>query len=141
MSNHFLGSKISGCIIIVREHKCYHRKHPLCSSSFPSAFIVEQNIIQYGKSLCSVGVLAMPPPNFLPTLNLLTAGERESLEAVQALFTNNQNTGVLSVTNCSTIWAARNKVNSIPARLSRFVKQKYVNRTVFIMSLPLPCLS
>lgn len=29
MSNHFLGSNISACIIIVREHKCYHWKHPL----------------------------------------------------------------------------------------------------------------
>lgn len=28
MSNHFLGSKISACIIIFKKHKCYHWKHP-----------------------------------------------------------------------------------------------------------------
>ena len=51
-------------------------------------------------------------------------GEGESLEAVQALLSSSQNTGVLStlfysqIQNHSTVLAAMKKMNSIPARPS-----------------------
>lgn len=52
-----------------------------------------------------------------------SAGKRESLDAVQALFTKSQSTGLLSTVLATnpkhrTIWAAMREVNSVPARPS-----------------------
>lgn len=71
------------------------------SSSFCLAFTADQTSYvteyQFGSS-----VLAVPLSNFLPDLSLLTvglerAGKRESLHAVQGLFSNRQIIGVLSM--------------------------------------------
>lgn len=57
-----------------------------------------------------------------------SAGKRESLDAVQALFTKSQSTGLLSTVLATnpkhrTIWAAMREVNSIPARPSTAIIQ------------------
>lgn len=71
---------------------------PSLEASFPSAFMGSRTSYGAEHPFAQLGspVLAISPPNFLPTPSLLNAEERESLEAVQALFSNNQNLGVLS---------------------------------------------
>jgi len=98
MSRHFPGNRASVHVAIAPEDKCHNNK--CLSSSFLLAFIVEQ--MSYGMEYHFVhfesAVLAMSPPKTLPTLTLLVRGDcwRDSLDAVQALLSSNQNTDVLS---------------------------------------------
>jgi len=71
-----------------------------------------------------------PPPNLLAGVGAECRRKRESLHAVQVLFSNSQNTGVsstCSVTDLepSTLWVAVRKGDSIPARLSTHVCEEH----------------
>ena len=68
--------------------------------SFLLAFVAEQTSygMEYPFGQFGSAVLAVSPPKILPTPSLLVRGEcwRDSLDAVGALLSSSQNTGVLS---------------------------------------------
>lgn len=100
------------------------RQQPSNTFSFTPDFIADHEVIQYEISFWFILVSSPLPVSCLPTFYLLgwcSVSYRESLNNVQALFSNSQNISLLSTmltTNPTrgSIQAAIKKVNSIPAR-------------------------
>lgn len=101
-------------------NRCFHKKSPLFSLSFP----ILCDTIQCGISIWSLKstALLMSPLHHLPTLSVLDLGERvDSPDAVPALLRIKQNFSAISVLSQlqhSTTWTAVRKINCIPARPS-----------------------
>jgi len=97
MFSYFLGSRASVHVAVHLEDECLNNESP--TTSFLLAFVAKRGVIGQGRSLWSVWVNC---PGYIPSQPLahpkLTGlwGDN-SLDAVPALLSSSQNTGVLSI--------------------------------------------
>lgn len=119
MSSHFLGRSASAHAAIASEDKRFHSKCPC--SCLPLVFRVELEVIRHGVSLWAVRVSCSScvPSQPLVWDYWLLGGWKESLDAVQALLSNSQNS------KHSTFWGAMRTVSPIPARPSASPVQEF----------------
>ena len=147
--SHFLESRASACLAVTWEDKCHNHEHPF--------FLCLLHVMLYGMEYPSMqlgsAVLAVSPPSSLPTTHSQLAevsrvGKKETLmpcnlcsATAKALMCYQY----FSATNLkhSTIWAAVEKVNFLPARpgLARSLRtqmdrrswQKFINTFIKVV--------
>lgn len=96
---HILGSGVSKCIVVAWVDRCVPNEST--AFSFPAQLFLP-SLTSYGREYpfghFRSAVLPRPPPQLLPTPCLLALGWiGESSDGMEALLSNRQNTGAISV--------------------------------------------